>query len=341
LGETFVEVWRGGAAESRHRVSVAVVDADGVLRGASGDSELRTYARSCIKPLQALPLVDDGVVERFGLTAAELALACGSHGGEPVHVEAARAMLARVGVDEERLACGAQAPSYGAAADALRQSGIEPGRIHNNCSGKHAGMLALAAAHGWSLDGYHEASHPVQRRMLKELSNWSDVAESDIAVAVDGCGISTFALPLDRLALAFARLGAAAGAGAAAPARVLDAMARHPEMVAGTTRLCTELMRLTAGRVIAKIGAEGVYCAVVAEERLGIALKVEDGAMRAVGPALLAVLLQLGVLTSDELERLAGHARPAVRNTRREQVGELRARAVLTGRSVLHEASHG
>jgi L-asparaginase II len=329
MNASVVEVWRGGMAESRHHVAVAVVDAEGRLRARARDAGMAVFARSGVKPLQALPLVEDGVAERFGLTAAELAIACASHSGEARHVEAARSLLKKAGVDESALACGVHPPFDAASARALRQRGDAPARIHNNCSGKHAGMLALSRAHGWPIEGYHEAGHPAQQRMTTELARWSGVAASDLTLAVDGCGVVTFALPLHRLAAAFARFGRAARCRDEGPARITEAMTVHPELVGGTERLCTELMRVTAGRLLAKVGAEGVYCAGVPGAELGIALKVEDGARRAAEPALLAVLGGLGLITEAEAAELERFARPAVLNTRGEVVGMVRAHIEL------------
>jgi L-asparaginase II len=320
-----VEVWRGDIVESRHAVHVAVVDAAGKLVAQAGDTTQVTYARSAVKPLQALPLVEDGVLDRFGFGTAELALACASHSGEAEHVVVARRMLAGAGVPEEALACGAHAPFHRPSAQALRAAGAAPARVHNNCSGKHAGMLALAQAHGWPLHGYHEASHPVQQRMLGELARWCDVAASSIGVGVDGCGVATFAVPLRALAGAFARFAGEAEAGGTAARRVLDAMAAEPHLVAGTGRLCTALLEATGGRVSAKVGAEGVYGALVRGEKLGVALKVADGAKRAAEPSLIAVLRELDLLSTEEAAAVHAFAEPAVLNTRGEAVGRLRA----------------
>jgi L-asparaginase II len=193
---SIVEIRRGPLVESSHRVSIVVVDGAGHVRATSGDPDLVVFARSAVKPVQAQPLVDDGVLERFGWGDPELALACASHSGEAQHVDLAGTMLESIGVGENALACGAHMPFDDAAARLLRDRGMLPRRLHNNCSGKHAGMLALAAAHGWRLDGYNDPAHPVQRRMLEEMARWSGVAANDIGVAVDGCGVATFALPL-------------------------------------------------------------------------------------------------------------------------------------------------
>ena len=223
-----VEVVRGGTVESRHRVHVAVVDSGGRVKAWAGDAGFLTFARSSIKAIQALPLLEDGGVDRFGVSDAELAVCCASHSGEPYHVEAVRGLLGKVGLGEEALACGPHAPWHAPSARALAESGAAPGRVHNNCSGKHAGMLALARLHDWPTSGYHEAAHPVQRRMLAEVSRWTEIPEQAIEVGVDGCGVATFGVPLAALAKAFARLGPAAQ-------RIFAAIRRHPSTWPGPT----------------------------------------------------------------------------------------------------------
>ncbi|MEO5510423.1 MAG: asparaginase [Longimicrobiales bacterium] len=326
-----VRVWRGDVIESRHRVHVAVVGADGSLRCFAGDPSLVVFARSAVKLVQAIPLLEDGVAEAFGFTIPELALCCASHSGEPMHVELAASMLRKIGAGEESLACGPHAPYYEGAADALRAEGREPGRLHNNCSGKHAGMLALARHHGWPLAGYHELDHPVQQRMLAEIARWGGISERAIATAVDGCAVVTFGLSVEVLARTFARFATAARRNNGMAARVVQAMVQNPAVVAGTNRLCTALVEATHGRIFAKVGAEGVYCAGVPGAELGIALKVEDGAGRAAETALLAVLHQLGVLSSEELGGLQQWVTPQIRNTRGERVGYIDASIELEG----------
>ena len=324
MAEDVVEVWRGETIESRHRISVAICDATGQLRAYCGNPDLVMYARSAIKPLQALPLVEDGVADQFAFTAAELALCCASHSGEPRHIDAAQSILRRIGADESALACGPHAPYHEKSAQALRDAGREPTRIHNNCSGKHGGMLALARFHGWPLSGYHRLEHPVQQRMLGEVSRWTELAGDEIETAVDGCGVTTFAASLSSFAAGFARLAMAARRGDSGPARIVSAMATNPEYVGGTGRLCTELMRATLARLFVKVGAEGVWLAGVPGAELGIALKVEDGAQRAAEPALINVLRGLQLLSDDEMAALAEFAEPLLRNTRGETVGMIR-----------------
>jgi L-asparaginase II len=325
VAEATIDVWRGALIESRHRVSVAVCDAGQQLRAHCGDPDLMIFARSAIKPYQALPLVEDGVAERFELSAAELALCCASHSGEPRHVDVAQSLLRKIGAAEEALACGPHAPYHEPSARALRAAGQEPTRLHNNCSGKHGGMLALARFHGWPLNGYQALEHPVQQRMLQEVSRWTGIPADEIPTAIDGCGVTTFAGPLRAFASGFASFAAAARSGENGPARIVTAMTRNPEYVGGTGRFCTELMRVTAGRMFVKVGAEGVYLAGAPGAELGIALKVEDGAQRAAEPALIAVLRGLNLLTDDDLAGIARFVEPVLRNTRNEETGVIRA----------------
>jgi L-asparaginase II len=322
--ENLIEVVRGTTVESRHRVHVAVVDAEGRLRGRAGEPDLVTFFRSAAKPLQALPIVEDGAYDRFGLTLEELALCCGSHSGEPRHLRAAESILQKIGLDGEALACGPHAPFHAASRRELVESGLEPVRLHNNCSGKHAGMMAVARSHGWEPAGYQHLDHPVQRRILVEVAYWVGLPEEAIVVATDGCGVVCYALPLHYMALGFARLASAARRGEPAAQMVTRAMAEHPEMVAGQGRLCTDVMRQTEGRVLAKVGAEGIYCLAVPGAELGIALKIEDGAKRAVGPAVISVLRQLDLISEDDLGTLSAHVYPELINTCGDVIGQVR-----------------
>ena len=318
-----VEVVRGGVVESVHSVSIAVSDAHGHSVVALGDVDAVTYYRSAAKPFQALPLVEEGVVERFGISEPELALCCASHEGEAPHVAGARSILARARADESLLRCGAQAPYSAGAAAELAASGEKPGRIHNNCSGKHAGMVALAMAQGWPPEDYHLAGHPVQDRMAVEVARWSGLGVDEIPTGVDGCGVVCFAVPLHAMATSFARFAAAAEAGESAQ-QIVQAMTRHPFMVGGTGRTCTDVMEVAGDRVFVKLGAEGVYGGGVPSRGLGFAIKVADGGRRAVEVALIHLLAALEVLDAGEVSALAKHGRPQLRNTRNEVVGEVR-----------------
>ena len=311
-----VEQRRGGLTESVHRVHVAVVDADGALVARTGDPQRVTFWRSAAKPFQAMPLVVDGAADRFGLTSVELALACGSHSSEPGQVERVREFLQKVGCSERDLRCGPHTPLAEHVAADYRTRGVRLSAVYSNCSGKHTGMLALARHHEWPTEDYHRLAHPVQQRCLDEVGRWTGLPRDEIGTGVDGCGVVCFALPLRNMALAYARL--------TIEAAIVESMLRHPELIAGERRPCTELMRAHPGRVITKVGADGVYCALLVRERLGVALKIEDGHGPAAALAIAAVLDQLGVRPIPET--LA--AQPT-RNTRGEVVGELRVFGTL------------
>jgi L-asparaginase II len=325
-----IEATRGDLVESVHRVSVAVVHSEGRLLASAGDASRVTYWRSAAKPFQALPLVDDGAADAFGLTPPELALACASHSSEPIHLAVAAGMLGRIGAGPGELACGPHPPLSPAVAEQVTRDGIALTPLWSNCSGKHAGMLALARHQGWPTAGYERPGHPVQRRILAEVSRWTGVSAAAIPTGTDGCAAVTFALPLAAMAAAWARFGASAEPG---PARLRAAMTAHPELVAGRGRLCTELMAASRGRVLAKVGAAGIYCAALPELGLGVALKVADGDMTATAPALLAVLgavvERAGTADRYELAAVASHAERAILNTRGARVGAVRSAGAL------------
>ncbi|HJR33562.1 MAG TPA: asparaginase [Gemmatimonadales bacterium] len=322
-----VEATRGPLVESTHRVAVAVVRADGRLLASAGDSDQVAWWRSAAKPFQAMPLLEDGVDKRFGLESAELALACASHSSEPAHLEGVDRFMAKAGVKEEDLACGLHPPISAEVAKTVLCGTATMTPKWSNCSGKHTGMLALARHHGWPLAGYHAEGHPVQARILEVVTRWTGAPRAGIQTAPDGCTAVCFALPLRNMALAYARLGAATEGAAFGVAR---AMMKHPLLVAGTGRLCTDLMTEWPGNVIAKVGADGIYCAALRWVNLGIALKVEDGDTRAAPVALLEVMRQVlerpptASAGFYSLDRLAGHARQPIVNTRGVTTGELR-----------------
>ena len=316
--------------ESRHRVHAAVVSTDGSVIAAARDAAMVTFWRSCAKPFQVLPFVRAGGLERFGWGEEELALACASHGGEPEHVAVAARMLATLDLEEGDLACGSHEPLSRRGATLLRDAGTPPTRLHNNCSGKHSAMLARALHAGWPAAGYERGDHPVQREILNEVAEWSGVRDDAIPVGVDGCGVSVFGLPLRAMAAAYARFAGALASGEGPLGRVGRAMAARPFLVGGTERFDTVIAEETDGAVIAKVGAEGVHCAAVPGRGLGVAVKVEDGALRAQHAALLAVLTQLDLIAMPLSARLAEFARRPVKNTRGDVVGELSSSMALS-----------
>ena len=325
-----VEVTRGAVVESRHRASCAVADAGGRLVHAWGDVERMVYPRSAIKAIQALPVVESGAAEAFGLGDAEIALACASHGGEPFHIAVVEAWLARIGLVEADLECGAHLPLHQPAAKDLLRRGGAANQMHNNCSGKHLAMLTTARHLGEPVTGYVKADHPVQKRVAAVIGELSGVDMGRAAVAVDGCGIPTIALPLGNLAVAMARFAAPdrlEPVRAAAVRRIHAGLAARPEMVAGTGRFCTAAIAESGARVLVKTGAEGVFCAALPDLGLGVAVKVDDGAGRAAEVAMAGVLREIGAIDDALAARLADYLVAPLTNHAGLRVGEVRPAA--------------
>ncbi|MEO8624440.1 MAG: asparaginase [bacterium] len=318
---------RGSLVESLHRVHIAVVNASGELIGAAHNPALVTHWRSCAKPFQIMPLLEQHGFDAIGWGDDQLALACGSHGGEPEHVAIAQAMLASIGMEEGDLACGPHDPLAARGLKILRESGERPTRLHNNCSGKHAAMLARAHTAGLPNVGYERAEHPVQQECLATVAKWAGVDASSIGRAIDGCGVVVFALPLEPMARAYARLADSARRSHEIPSRITHAMQTRPFLVGGSDRFDSAIIEATEGRVIAKIGAEGVHSLAIIDEGIGIALKVECGSQRAQFPAVIAVLQHYGALPRDLPPRLAEYSFKQLRNTRGEVVGDVRLMA--------------
>jgi L-asparaginase II len=322
--ELDVVATRGGDVESRHRVHAAVVGDDDTLIAAAHDPSIVSSWRSCAKPFQIMPLVESGGFDDLGWGDDQLALACASHGGEPEHVALAQQMLHDIGLEEGDLACGPHDPLSSRGMKLLRESGARLTRLHNNCSGKHAAMLARAHTAGWPTYGYERREHPVQRHCLESCATWAGLSADDIGQAIDGCGVVAFALPLENMARAWSRLARAARDREEVPNRVVHAIATRPFLIGGTDRFDTVLMQETQGRVVAKIGAEGVHSVGIPDLGIGFAVKVDDGAQRAQFPAVLRVLQILGVLGDSLSPRLEEFLRRPLRNTRGEVVGEVR-----------------
>ena len=318
-----VAVLRGEFPESEHRVHAAIVGEGDELVGAAHDPHSFTYWRSCAKPFQVIPFLASGGFDALGWGEEQLAVSCASHGGEPEHVAIVERMLHDIGLEEGDLACGPHDPLSQRGAKFIRESGNRPSRIHNNCSAKHSAMLALARKKGWPTRGYERRDHNVQRTILHEISLWTDVPCGKIAQAVDGCGVVVFGMTLERMARAYSRFGIAAERGEEFPRRVIGAMSQNPFLIGGTDRFDTAVIAETKGRVITKVGAEGVHCAFVPARGLGIALKVEDGAQRAQVPALLRLLQEIDELPDPLPARLHEWMHKPVKNTRGECVGEI------------------
>jgi L-asparaginase II len=324
-GIPFVAVTRGGFVESVHDVAACASDADGNARLVMGDVDVPVFLRSAAKPFIAAAIVEAGVADRFALGDREIAVIAASHNGEPFHVATVRGILEKIGLPESALQCGTH-PPYGAAARALTESGEAASAIHNNCSGKHAGILALCIVLGADPATYLEASNPAQQAILAFCARMTGDDPATWPVAVDGCGIPVFATPLRRAALAFARLASLEGIeddDARALERVRRAIIAEPAYVAGTDRFDTDLILATEGRVVGKGGAEGVQCDALLPSGLGLALKVIDGSRRAGSPAAVALLGELGALDENADRALQRHAHPEIRNVAGRVVGRV------------------
>lgn len=337
-----VEVTRGAIIESRHTGAIVALQPDGRIIARLGDENFITSTRSTIKPIQAIPFVASGAAERFHISERELAVACASHGGETMHTQTVAAMLARIGLGESHLRCGAHPPYNEDAARDLQSAGEPFTQLHNNCSGKHTGMLATCLHNNWPTEDYTAKEHPLQQQIISLFRQLGELPE-ELAVAIDGCSAPTFGVPLKSLALAFARLArfttlqhaAADSCNAAfdsatvkASQRIVKAMLAHPEMVGGIGRLDTHLMQTARGSLFCKIGAEATYCIGVLPcdkypEGLGIALKIQDGATRALATVVIETLAQLGVLDEAQQTELAAFHKPVLKNYRGLRIGEI------------------
>ncbi len=340
-----VQVLRGEAVESVHRGALAIVDADGVIALKLGDVERPIFPRSACKVLQALPLVESGAADAFGLNDDELALACASHGGEPRHVAAAAAMLAKAGLSAAALECGAHWPSFDGALKDLAREGREPSALHNNCSGKHAGFVCLGCmlARGQGAEasmapadfvrGYLQPGHAVMREVTASLQSTTGADLAKAPVGTDGCSIPTFGIALRSLALAFARVGTGVGlrpGQARAARRLREAVARSPYFVAGSGRFDTRVMERLGERVFCKVGAEGVYCAALPEAGLGVAIKIDDGNNARAAEVVMAAVIEARVGLDDaEQVFMRGFSDTRQHNWNGIHVATLRAAAAL------------
>lgn len=315
--EIHVQVTRGGITESEHRISAIIVHSNGDVAESWGDTDNPVFPRSAIKALQALPFAERNGPELFGFNEEELALCCASHNGEPEHVSAAESMLAKLSFAEPDYECGNQWPMRVETAYELAKLQQSPDQRHNNCSGKHAGMLGLSRLLQVNPKGYIQVDHPVQSTIRNTLSELCDIDLSGSAVSPDGCSAPTWAMPLKNLALGFARFAdpdQLKASRAAACRTLYQAVVKHPFMVAGTERYCTDMMALLGDRVFLKVGAEGVYIAAIPELKLAVALKCEDGAKRGAERVMTALLDHLGVTAGLSAEQMMPFRCPEIRN---------------------------
>lgn len=331
--QILAKAFRGDQVESIHRGHLFIMEGDGRIAASLGDPGMKTFFRSAAKPFQLAPFLVAGGAAKFGFEESEIALACGSHSGEAVHAESSAGMLSKIGLSESDLHCGAHLPFNEKASEGLIRGGKKPNQFHNNCSGKHAAMLAFAKLAGVDIATYESPENPVQKKILESISSFSGIPQSEIGIAIDGCAAPNFAIPVSAMAASYARL-------VFPPKefrpelqevcrRIVAAMMNHPEMVGGSGRLDTLIMQAAKGRIVSKIGADGIYCAgILPSERwrsgLGIAFKVEDGDDKRARPAIaIEVLRQLGAIDENGEELIGGLSPLPVLNRKGDEVGKV------------------
>ena len=324
--------WRGEIVESLIRAHIAVADIEGNLLYATGDPSYVTYWRSSSKPIQALPLVESGAVDALGLSEEELSVVCASHNGEDFHTDAVRSILKKASLSEDALQCGSHPIDRSFHRRDLPDA-AEPLRIHSNCSGKHAGMLAVSQHMKWPIGSYRDPLHPLQQQNLRNLAELSDYPADQICIGIDGCGVPVFSMPIRNIALAFARLAHPVGLPSSrqdALARIRDAMMAYPHMVGGTNRFDSDLMRGAAGSVVSKGGAAALQAIGLPNRGIGIAVKIEDADASYIAPTSIAVLEQLGALSAPALESLKKYREfESYINTHDELVGHTETTLML------------
>jgi L-asparaginase II len=315
------EATRGSLTESLHRGSFVVCDRQGKVVNSAGQFDLPVFPRSAIKAFQCLPVIESGAAGRFGFTDEEIALCCSSHNSELEHISVAASMLRKCGASENAYECGPHWPGTEDALHAMVHAGEKPRRIHNNCSGKHAGMIALAIHLGVPPAGYSGIDHPVQQAVARAMGSICDVDLAKCQYGIDGCSLPTWAFPLRNMALGFARLGALDHK---AGQRIIVAVRNNPFMVAGSGRFDTKIMQAVP-RLFIKVGAEGVFCGSIPHAGLGFALKCDDGGIRGAEVAVAALLVKLDVWTGEERKAISAFTHTILRNWMKTEVGEVRA----------------
>ena len=327
MSEVLLNYTRAGKVESVHYGDFVVVDVNGKIIDSLGEPHKKMFWRSAAKPFQALPFVKDGGLEKFNITQEELALMTSSHSGEDFHVKLVNDLLDKVGLDVSALDCGPATPMSSKAAKALTAQGLRPEAVHNACSGKHSGMLALAQVMLVDHDGYTKPDHEVQQKMIEAIAKSTKLPLNELEIGIDGCGVPVFYLPLYNMSLAYARLAKPEdgnwGEDEAAIRTIRDAMIAYPLVVSGTGRIDALVSQVTKARIIAKIGAEAVYCLASVNDGWGITFKIQDGSFRAINQVVIGILKRLNLLTNDEYNQLVEKFPPILKNHRGDGIGTI------------------
>lgn len=325
MSEILLYYTRAGKIESMHRGDIVVVDVKGNIVDSIGDPERKMFWRSAAKPYQALPFVRQSGLEKYGISEEELAIFLSSHSGEPMHVELVNRVLGKVKLDASALDCGIMRPMSSKAAKALMEAKQKPQAVHNVCSGKHSGMLALCQMLGIPTEGYTLPEHEAQKQMHQAVAKSAVVAPEELEIGIDGCGVPVFYLPMKHMSWAYARLAKPEmgdwGEDEVAITKIRSAMIAYPQIVAGTGRIDTIVSQVTKGRIIAKVGAEAVYCLASVPDGIGITFKIEDGGNRAINPVVLGILKRMDLISKAEYEQLAEKFPPILKNHRGDIIG--------------------
>ncbi|MGM0444796.1 MAG: asparaginase [Bacillota bacterium] len=324
MADYIANVYRSNLIESRHRGDISVTAPDGKLLYYHGDPDKITYLRSAAKPFQTLPVITSKAADHFNFTNKEIAVMCASHNGEDIHIKAVKSILEKINVSEDKLQCGIHDPYYKEASHKLYLSGEKPTEIHNNCSGKHAALLALCKYNNWDLDNYLDKDHPVQKLMLKTICDITETKKDDILLGEDGCGVVVFGLSIKNMSLGFAKLANPeylSDKYKQAAERITESIKEYPEMIAGTKRFNTDLIDAMSGKLTGKMGAEGVFCLGLYNGGPGICVKIEDGNSRAIPPVIIEVLKNLGYLSKENTKKLKKYIKPEVKNHHKHKVG--------------------
>ena len=329
MSEILLHYTRAGHVENIHRGDAVVVDCNGKITYSIGNPYLPMFWRSAAKPFQALAFVKDGGLDRYHITDEELAVLVSSHSGEDNHVALVRSVLNKVGLTEDDLECGVLRPVNGKAFKKLIVNGEKPTQVHNQCSGKHSQIMALAMMLEVPVKDYIKPDHPAQKVIFKHVAMASKMPEDKLEIGIDGCGVPVFYLPIYNMSLAYARLSTPTkgdwGDYTDAATKIRDAMSKYPQVISGTGRIDCALNEITGGRIIAKVGADAVYCVAVKDEGLGITFKIEDGSLAAINPMVIALLKRLELISNDEFDQLQQKFPPVLKNHRGDVIGTIEA----------------
>lgn len=327
MNPILVEVYRGGLLESFHRGVVCVVNEQNEIIFSLGDTEQLCYPRSAMKLLQVIPLIVNGGMEKFNFTLEEIAVMCGSHNAESEHLRVVNTILQKIGLSSDHLNCGPQYPSSKKDANQLIKADIKPHHIHNNCSGKHAGMLATCILMNWPTEDYINPNHPLQKAIREICSLMYEYPEQKMITALDGCSAPIFSVPVKNQAIAYKNLVSnnhLPDVVKEACEVVVKAVSAYPFMVAGSKRYCTDMMQVTAPQIIGKTGAEGIFCMTFTEQKLGVCIKIDDGKMLPQYNVAQALINASGLFNEDELAPLQHHLQAPITNFNKLTTGEIK-----------------